>query len=312
VRRDAARLEKDRAALTEVERRLAEIADREAKGTAGEGDRQERARLEKARQEAQPRWLLWSRSDEGVEPSARSAQELAELGRPRVRGLFSNQVPFLVERQVGRGRVLLVSTGVFRHWNTLTSTNAVVLFDRIFRDLLEQTLPKRNVTTTERLVVPVPPEMRDAKLALVDPAGRETPVAVDALVGDRYGVVVRNLPQRGFYRIAARAAADGSASGLPGRGSVASASGGQPFEVLLAASGPAHESELATLDEPELRRRMEGAEYRWIAGQESIRMAAARLIGQELWKWLLAAVVLCLGVEMMVLGLPLAGREAGP
>jgi len=296
VRRDAARLEKDRSALTEIERRLGEIADREAKGTAGEGERQERARLEKAREEARPRWLLWSQADEGAEPSASSVRDLAELARPRVRGLFANQVPFLVERQVGRGRVLLVSTGVFRHWNTLTSTNAVVLFDRIFRDLLHQTLPKRNVTTTERLVVPVPSEMRDAKLTLVDPAGRETPVAVDALAGDRYGVVVRNLPQRGFYRIAAQSPA----------------SGGQPFEVLLAAGGPAHESELAALDEPELRRRMEGAEYRWIAGQESIRMAAARLIGQELWKWLLAAVVLCLGMEMMVLGWPLAGREAGP
>ena len=312
VRRETARLEKDRAALADADRRLAELADREAKGTAGEGERQERAQLEKARGETRPRWLLWSQAEEGSESSAPAAAELAERTRPRVRGTFTNQVPFLVERDVGRGRVLFVSSGVFRQWNTLTSTNAVLIFDRIFRDLLERTLPKRNLTTTERLAVPVPVELRSAKLTLTDPAGGETPISADALAGDRCGVVVRNLPQRGFYRITAEQA-DARQAGVPaGRGAAASLPGGKLIDVLLAVNGPARESELATLGESELRGRMEGAEYRWIAGEESIRLTAARLIGEEMWKWLLAAVLGCLVLEMIVLGWPLAGRERSP
>jgi len=182
--------------------------------------------------------------------------------------------------------VLFVSTGVFRQWNTLTSVNTVLLFDRIFRDLLERTLPKRNLTSTERVVVPVPAELREARFTLTDPAGGQQWVSADALGSDRYGIVVRNLPHRGFYRIAAN-----------------------PLDVLVAANGPAQESELRTLDEAGLRERMEGAEYRWIAGEESIRLLSAQLVGEDLWKWLLSGVLGCLVLEMAVLAWPLAGRE---
>jgi hypothetical protein len=194
--------------------------------------------------------------------------------------------------------VLFVSTGVFRQWNTLTSVNAVVLFDRIFRDLLERTLPRRNLTTTERVVVPVAVEQREARFTLTDPAGGQQWVSADALGSDRYGIVVRNLPQRGFYRIAAAG---------PQPGATPAAAG--PPEVLLAVNGPAQESELKTLDEAGLRERMEGAQYHWIAGEESIRLLSAQLAGEELWKWLLAAMLGCLVLEMAVLGWPLAGRE---
>ena len=40
---------------------------------------------------------------------------------------------------------------MFRDWNTLTATNAVLIFDRIFRQALEETLPKRNITSTEQI-----------------------------------------------------------------------------------------------------------------------------------------------------------------
>jgi len=267
VRQVAARLEKDRGAIAET------------------------------RDELQPRWLLWSNAEEALEDQTPGPEALAERTRPHVLGSFTNQVPFLVERNIGRGRVLFVSTGVFRQWNTLTSVNTVVLFDRIFRDLLERTLPKRNLASTERVVVPVPAELREARFTLTDPAGGQQWVSVDALGSDRYGIVVRNLPHRGFYRIAA-------AGTQPGPGPAAN-----PPDVLVAVNGPAQESELKTLDEAGLRERMEGAQYRWIAGEESIRLLSAQLAGEELWKWLLAAVLGCLVLEMAVLGWPLAGRE---
>ena len=68
----------------------------------------------------QPQWLLWARSLEGPDGQSPSPQELAERSKPRVLGTYTNGVPFLVERPIGRGRVLFLSTGVFRDWNTLT------------------------------------------------------------------------------------------------------------------------------------------------------------------------------------------------
>jgi len=67
VRQVAARLEKDRGAIAEIDKRLAQLAEWEAKGVAGEGERQERSRLQQTRDDLQPRWLLWSSAQESVE-----------------------------------------------------------------------------------------------------------------------------------------------------------------------------------------------------------------------------------------------------
>jgi hypothetical protein len=195
--------------------------------------------------------------------------------------------------------VLFISSGVYRDWNTLTATNAVLIFDRVFRSLLERTLPKRNLTSTERIVVPIPPDLRQAKFNLVDPAGAKRAITPDALGTDRYGLVVSSLPKRGFYRLVAS-------------GAEAGASDTKLMNVLLAVNGPAEESELRLLDEEGLRQRMVGAEYRWVAREETIRLASAIAGDQELWKYLLVAVIGCLALEMFVLGWPLARREQSP
>ena len=92
---------------------------------------------------------------------------------------FTNKVPFLLEREIGAGRVLFVTSGVYRDWNTLTATHAVVLFDRIFRHAIEETLPQRNIASTGRLVLPVPPAERPVSLH-AHPARRQ-----DLAVGGR-------------------------------------------------------------------------------------------------------------------------------
>jgi hypothetical protein len=219
-----------------------------------------------------------------------------------VLGSFTNQVPFLIERDIGLGRVLFVATGVFREWNTLTSTDAIVIFDRILRDLLERTLPRRNLASTGQMVFPVSSELRSAHFCLVDPAGHEETVSTDALGGDRYGVSIGNLAQRGTWRLVARTANDGSASG--GEAKV--------LDVPLAVGGPAEESELRFLDERGLRERLPEAEYRWIGPGDSIRIAAGTVAGLDLWKWLMSAVLVGLLVESSILAWPLLRREQSP
>lgn len=298
VQNVASRIDKDRVALAETTERLRQLNDLEAKGVAGIPERQERAGLEQKLRELQPDWLLWSGSQAALDDAALSPLDLAERSRPQVLGRYTNQTPFMVQREIGRGRVLFVSTGMFRHWNTLSSTNTVLIFDRIFRDLLGRTLPKRNLTSTERLVVPVPPELRTARITVTSPDGKEAPISVDALGTDRYGLVVSNLPKRGFYRIRAQAS-----------GAVGATAEHQWMEVLLAVNGPEQESELRPLSDDELRDRMAGSEYRWVSREETIRLASAMAGDQELWRYFLMAVLACLAVEMAVLAWPLAARE---
>jgi hypothetical protein len=293
----AAQIEKDRKALADVDQRLAELNAAAAKASDGASAYQDRMRLENTREQLQPQWLLWARSVEAPDDQALSPQELAERGKPRILGSYTNQVPFLIERQMGRGRVLFLSTGVFRDWNTLTATNAALVFDRIFRDLLARTLPKRNLTTTERLVIPVPPEMRSSQFTLTDPAGNVDRLSVDALGGDRYGLILTNLVERGFYRVSCQLS-------VVGRQSRSDNFQLPTDNFLLAVNGPAEESELAALDAAGLQARMTGAEYRWVPEESSIRLAAGADLDQDLWKWVILAVFAVLAVESAILAWP--------
>jgi hypothetical protein len=223
---------------------------------------------------------------------------LAEKSRPRVLGSFANQVPFLVERDIGRGRALFLSTGIFRDWNILTNTEAVVIFDRMIRDLLQRTLPRRNLGSTGQLVLPVSSELRSAAFVLADPGGREEPISVDALGSERHGVTIGNLAQRGLWRLVARAAQGGSPS-----------SEAKVLDVPFAANGPAEESELRYLDEAGLRERLAEAEYRWIGPGDSIRVTAGMGAGHDLWRWLMASVLAGLLIESSILAWPLLRRE---
>ncbi len=244
----------------------------------------------------QLRWLTWGEDRQSIDELP--PDQRATRAQPRVLGTYTNGAPFLVEREIGRGRVLFVSTGLFRHWSTLTATNAVVLFDRIFRSLLDRSLPRRNLATTDRLVVPVPGELRGAKVTLAGPAGKEQFLSVDALDDDRYGIVLTDLPMRGLYRLrASTAEAEPRRRGAP------------LFETLLSAAGPESESELRYLTPSEIRQRLEGADVRLDVSAGSISGSAAEIVGRELAKWLMAAVLACLAVEMVILGWSYRGRE---
>jgi hypothetical protein len=300
MRTAAQKIEKDQAAVADLDRRLEELAQKEVRGPLTESQRQERERLQQARADTQPQWLLWT-ADQRSEKSSRGPVELAEKTRPRVLGSYTNRIPFLIQREIGRGQVLFVSTGVYRDWNTLTTTNAVLVFDRIFRDLVQRSLPQRNLTSTGQIVLPVAPELHRARFTLTTPSGREEPLPVDALGADRYGITLKNLPQRGLYQIAAHGTKQTPQAGPDAK----------VWQVALAVNGPVEESDLRVLGEKDLQERMGQAAYRWVADGQPITLTAAQVQGQDLWKWAMLAVLGCLLVELAIVAWPsLVGGRA--
>src|SRR6185437_8432881 len=147
---------------------------------------------------------------------------------------YNNHFPFIVARQLGSGQVVFVASGIQSDWNTLTTTNAVLVYDRIFRSMLEQTLPVRNFATTGHAVLPVEAQDRGLRFTLARPKKPEEPLMLDALGGDLYGLTINNMSQRGIYRVAAYRQDSGASQ--PAESKV--------WEIPLAADGPERESEL--------------------------------------------------------------------
>jgi len=294
-------IEKQRAALGEINKRLEELTAAQTKGVFTEADRKKRTRLEQERAGLKPRWLLCSPTQDNHEDRTLSPRELAERTRPTVLASFTNRVPLMIRRRIGLGRVLFVSTGVHRSWNTWTTTNAVLVFDRVFRRLLQETLPDRNISSTQRLVVPVAAVERRARFTLQSPDDRAMPVPVDALGPDHYGVTISNLASRGIYRLTAHETNNAGSSGPAFK----------MWEIPLAVNGPADESELDTLDEAGLAERMGQAEYQWVGGGQLVGLPTGASQGRDLWKWMMLAVLAGLLVELLILAWPaLAGERA--
>jgi len=288
----------DREFLARADEKAKHWADLDAKGTLTDEGRKDRKQIVQVRATIRPQWLSWPEQRTDADHD-RDAREIAERTRPQVLAAFDNQLPFLVERRIGHGRVLFVASGMLSSWNTLPKTNAMLLMDRVLRGMLQRTLPTRNFSSVEQIVLPVAD--RNALYSVSRP-GTSTaePVSVDALGGDVYGVTLRNVFQRGIYKVTA-VKGDGSAdpARLPSK----------VWEAIVAANGPSRESEPAVLDEAGLRERLgDDVHFRWVARGDSISLAGANVSGQDMWKWLLGLVLAGLLVELAILARPMIGR----
>jgi hypothetical protein len=263
----------------------------------------ERAFDEARRREVQPRWLSWSDTDELSRLDELSPVELAERSRPRILARYTlDERPFLIERRIGAGRSFFLSSGLFSSWNTLTSTNAILMFDRMLRQLLEDTLPRRNYETGD--VVTLPARRSDQlRWELIQPDGSRDAVSVEALSAERYGLRIHRAVNNGHYEVVATStSAD------------ADVTADQAVEgaTLLAFNCPAEESQLDTLDALAFEERAGTEGYRWLEADETISVEGARLRGRDLWKWLIGAVLIFLLIEMLILAWPNRRAEIVP
>jgi hypothetical protein len=196
---------------------------------------------------------------------------------------------------------LFVSSGLYSEWNDLTKTNAALVFDRILRSMLEQTLPQRNLESIEQVTLPVDSGDRRVEYTLTRPSGVRESLAVDALGADAYGVTIRNVTQSGNYLVAANRTGE----------SASDTSDTKLWEIPLAVNGPERESHLQSLDAAGLRERLGAANYRWIERDEAISLEGAQISGQNLWRWLLLLVLAGLLAELLILAWPTLNRIAG-
>lgn len=293
------RLTDERQQLAALDEQFKKWTDLESKGQLTEEQRQLRASAEVQRESLEPAWLQWAET-----PTKSVAEtpvaDLIERNRPRVLAAFDNGVPFLVSRGIGRGQVLWVASGMFSDWNNLPKTNAMLMFDRVLRGMLERTLPKRNLESIEQLTLPVAESDRNATIRVTRPDGMSETLSVDALGGDLYGVAVRDVTERGIYTVAATkpdlSDRDGKETKL--------------WEVPLAVNGPGRESEPAVLDALGFAQRVGKPDnVKWIGRGERINLEGARVSGQDFWWWLMLGVLACLLIEFAVLGYPQWSRQ---
>ena len=249
-----------------------------------------------------PVWLSW-RTDAGAEEG--SDFQTPERVRPRVLAAFDNGQPFLVSRAIGRGSVLFVASGLYSPWNTLPRTNAMLLFDRLLREMLSATLPARTIDTVDALPLPLSPRDRHATIRLKRPDGREETLTVEALGGDAYGVTLRDLVERGLYTVTATKgdpAGGGAETDRPSRAAA-------EWQVSIAAGGPASESQPQVLDAASFATVSEKTEgFRWVGPEQPINVDGARVTGQGAWWWLLCGALACLLGEGVVLAAPYRTR----
>ena len=268
------------------EKRWAEL---ERRGELTEADRQRREADRQRRRQLEPAWLLWRGGDE-ADLNALPVSDAVQRGQPRVMGRYDNGEVFAVRRDVGRGRVVMMTTGCFPRWNNLAAEYGVVLLDKLLRGLLARTLPNRTFGPVREVFVPVDSADQGAEFTVTGPGGSDPqPARVEARGGEAYGLILRSVQRRGCYRVQRRPSAAGKTDG---------------WTMLLAVNGPADESELASLGEEDLSRRLEGVPLRWVGGEEPIRLEGATRTGQDYWKYLMVLAMACLIAEMAFLMAP--------
>jgi hypothetical protein len=266
------------------------------------------ARLVQARErllQLRPTWLLWGDARSPLDAletdgdPARRQRQIADLiarTHPRVLARFDDpaDTAFAIERNIGNGTVIFVSSGLLPEWNTLATTNAMLIFDRILRGMIRATLPLRNFSTVDRITLPLPTPDRDIRAVLQRPGEASAAETLDVgFVGrEQLGLSVEQPLTRGVYRITA----------LRGQADVRGAAPETVWQIPLAVNGDAGESDLQCLTREQFEQRIALANVQWIGAGEPISLAGSQIRGQNSWWWLVLAVLLLLLLELVVLG----------
>ncbi|WP_425614010.1 BatA domain-containing protein [Anatilimnocola sp. NA78] len=307
------RLDEELTFLQAANARREAFTTKQAAGEINSTDQEQQQQDEAKLAELQPKWLTWAATgaqlaaDDSAatiptDPDLRAQllEKLLQQQAPRILARFDNsaQTPFLVVSKRGQGEVLFVGTGLLSSWNTLPKTNAILMFDRLLRNMTRSTLAKRNYQPLEQLTLPVPSNEHDLAVTLTRPRQLD-PESLDIgfISGDLRGITLYGLYQRGVYRVA-------------GYRRDPNVEGAQPteekpaWELPIVVNGEADESELLPLSREKFEELTAGSSLRWVEPGEDISLAGAAIRGQTSWWYLALAVLLLLLAEMVVLAWP--------
>jgi len=267
----------------ENEKRWAKM---QREGALSDQDARLRQRAREALGGVGPRWLAW-RNPLSRDPAEMSVDELVGATQPRVMGRYDNGKPFAIKRDIGRGRVVMITTGVRPGWNNIALENSVLILDQIMRSLLLRSLPDRTFGPESEIAIPVAVADQGGDFTIRSPRRpRARTQAVEALGAKGYGLILRSLGRRGLYRIRRR-----KAEGEPK----------DDWEMVLAVNGPQSESELDSLSEDDVPSQIGPAAVRLIGADENIRLEGKTYIDYDVWKLLMGMALACLLLEMGLL-----------
>jgi hypothetical protein len=296
------RLTEQRKFLKESTKRQADWARMKREGTFGDVEKFASRADEERQKQLQPDWLTWHR-EESVVTSVLSIDALARRTQPQVVASFAQKkLPYIVERTIGSGQTLFIASGVRSAWNTLAidDRRPFFIYDRIFRALLERTLPPRNFDVGESIRLAVDKGERLRHTLSRPNSQTEEVLSVEAFGSEAYGVTIRNPLRSGPYVLTVRQSAAENKIGP-----------GETLNVIpLAINGPADESELVAIQEVGLQKRLGDSNYKWIERNESISLEGAAIRGRDSWRLLIMLALICLLVEMIVLAWPALHRSA--
>lgn len=308
------RWEEQAAFTAQAQRRRKQAVESGGEAALDDATRQQLRGDEQREGQLRQSWLLWSRQLDNAggelqtgdgEQQARVRDVLVERTLPRVLARFDDpaSTPFLLARRIGRGEVLFAASGLLSHWNTLPTTNAVLVLDRALRAMIQATLPPRNFGPSPRISLPLATAQRDLVLQLRRPEQGETAELLDpGFVGrDQLGFNIEQPLTRGLYRVTALRP-DGQAG----------AAREIVWELPLAVNGDPDESELQPLTREQFDARVGGQSVRWVGPDDEISLAGAQISGQNSWWWLILVALSLLLAELLLVAKWTASQAPRP
>ncbi|MEO8495972.1 MAG: BatA domain-containing protein, partial [Planctomycetota bacterium] len=233
---------------------------------------------------AEPLFFKWIEVDGS--PDFASAYRVAA----RLEG--ADGPPLLVERDLGRGRVLFMSSGLTSDWNTLSLSNAVVMLDRLVREMIRSTIADRSRATRSAIHVELPVSARDATVTLQRPDhGVVVPLEGGYFDRERFGVTIRDAYRRGIYNLAA----------MPDDEHGARRTSDPIWATALAVNGDAAESDLTTANEASVSALAKHITVSLAHSGDEISLADTDTIAHGIWWWFVLVVLLLVLAETVTL-----------
>ncbi|MBI5724677.1 MAG: BatA domain-containing protein [Planctomycetes bacterium] len=297
-RLEKARVEERRKWLTQYEDNERLWAEMESRNKLTPDEAAKRQQERNDRRSKIPNWLTWQ-NPMARDPSSYTVEQLVGMAQPQIMGKYENGEAFAVRRKIGGGQVIFMTSGCYPLWNNMAVEHCVLVLDNMLRSLLTASLPDRNVDNVNEITIPIDQADQGAAFQLLRPGQKDpSPLRVEALGSQTYGLRIRSIMQRGIYKIVRQNQkqdpnlADSADQVKQGR---------EDWQMLMAINGPGQEGDLTQLTRDELARKMPQDSYNWVGADESISLRGASFVGFNFWKYLIAVCLLLLLLEMFFL-----------
>jgi uncharacterized membrane protein len=205
--------------------------------------------------------------------------EVRPLSEARTVLRLADGQPVILERPLGRGRVLLWTSGADSTWNNLAINPAFPMLLQQAVTYLSRQVFETPVTVGQPIVLPLPMLAAGEPVGVLAPNGAESPVQTLLRAGE---VLVETAPTtaRGFYEL------------LPPKAEA---------PLLVAANLDAEESDVKVLDGAELASAFQGLPVRVVDSGRNVAAAVMQArTGHELWQVFMIAGLALLFVEALL------------